>query len=673
MTTPILNVVWSTGRDGLCHLFLEEHPGLLASMAGQSPGHWIGMHGPEDRDTLARAIEHDLVNGIAFRRECLVTCADRQARHVVITGLPLQPGCPAAFTGAIVDITEQKRALEQATGTARIHRLIVDNSDDLIAYCDMDGRYVHLSPSYTRIMGWPAEQMTGRPVVDFLHPDDREPAREALRQVLSSTGTPVVSEVRKRDIGGAFVSLSAKCCPVIDSTSGKHMGAVLISRDITAEKDMRGKLERMAVEKLALLESINDGFFSVDVDWNITYANKRAADFAGIDREDAVGKSVWAVAPELWDSTIGGHLRKAMASGRGMSFEEFYEPRGVWLNERIYAHEEGLSVFFHDVTERKRTEQALYLSNERFKGAIEAVEGVMWNADSQGTFLEPQPQWEALTGQSFEQYKGHGWADVIHPEDKDEFFRKANASFTNLIPFENAEHRLKCADGTWRLFSVKATQVRNQDGSVRELVGVHTDITERREYESRIKYLANHDALTGLPNRLLFGERLTHLLRQRGDRRHAVLFMDLNRFKIINDSLGHDIGDRLLVEIATRLRSGLRAGDTVARFGGDEFVFLFEAVSSEGDVRLLARKALAIVAEPVKVAGHELRVTGSMGVSLYPEDGMTSVALLKHADQAMYEAKAAGENNIRFSSDRFTPAIGHGAHGAMPLACRSSS
>jgi len=203
---------------------------------------------------------------------------------------------------------------------------------------------------------------------------------------------------------------------------------------------------------------------------------------------------------------------------------------------------------------------------------------------------------------------------------------------------------------TARAFSIKATQVRNQDGSVRELVGVHTDITERRHYEARIHYLANHDALTGLPNRLLFGERLAHLLRQRGDRRHAVLFMDLNRFKIINDSLGHDVGDALLVEVAARLRSNLRAGNTVARFGGDEFVFLFEGVQNEDNVRLLARKALALVAEPVHIGGHALSVTGSMGVSLYPRNGVTSCALLKHADQAMYEAKAAGDNSIRFSA-----------------------
>jgi diguanylate cyclase (GGDEF)-like protein len=195
---------------------------------------------------------------------------------------------------------------------------------------------------------------------------------------------------------------------------------------------------------------------------------------------------------------------------------------------------------------------------------------------------------------------------------------------------------------------VKGTPVRDENGAILGWVGVHTDITERWESVSRIEYLATHDALTRLPNRLLFDDRLGHLLQQRGERKHAVLFMDLNRFKIINDSLGHDVGDRLLAEVAFRLRSKLRAGDTVARFGGDEFVFLFEDIQNQADVARLARKILAVVAEPVNVLGHELTITGSIGASLYPRDGTTPSVLLRHADQAMYRAKAMGGNDIQF-------------------------
>lgn len=300
-----------------------------------------------------------------------------------------------------------------------------------------------------------------------------------------------------------------------------------------------------------------------------------------------------------------------------------------------------------EIHERRVAEEALYVSNERFRVAIQAVEGIMWVADPQGNVTDPQPLLERLTGLAFEEYKGKGWSKSLHPDDRDGYLSAVAHSLAQGIPLRH-EHRMKNSDGMYRRYSVKASPVRNQDGSIREWVGVHTDITEKWEYESRIKFLATHDAVTNLPNRLLFEDRLNHLAQQRGKRQHAVLFMDLNRFKLINDSLGHDMGDKLLVEVANRLRSNLRVGDTVARFGGDEFVFLFEDIKSEAEVTRLAQKILSIIAKPIKVAEHELIVTGSIGASFYPRDGGTPSTLLKHADQAMYRAKALGGNVVHF-------------------------
>ena len=158
--------------------------------------------------------------------------------------------------------------------------------------------------------------------------------------------------------------------------------------------------------------------------------------------------------------------------------------------------------------------------------------------------------------------------NAIHPDDRQPYLDLVAKSLVDGRPL-TAEHRMKLLDGQWHLFSVRGMPVRNADGSIREWVGIHTDITEKREYEKRIAHLANHDALTGLPNRVLLDDRLDHLIHQRGNPQHAILFMDLNRFKIINDSLGHEVGDLMLKETAQRLIRIAREGDTVARFGGD--------------------------------------------------------------------------------------------------------
>jgi diguanylate cyclase (GGDEF)-like protein len=175
----------------------------------------------------------------------------------------------------------------------------------------------------------------------------------------------------------------------------------------------------------------------------------------------------------------------------------------------------------------------------------------------------------------------------------------------------------------------------------------------RRRTEAE-KYTAMHDALTGLPSRLLFMERLQHALvqAQRHGRRLAVMFIDLDRFKLINDNLGHEAGDMMLQEVSCRLKMRLREGDTVARLGGDEFVMLLEEIASPEDTLSIAQKLVSELAEPLLIAGQHVSVTASIGVSTYPEDSMDAATLLRHADTAMYDAKSKGRNLCQLYSGR---------------------
>jgi diguanylate cyclase (GGDEF)-like protein len=184
-------------------------------------------------------------------------------------------------------------------------------------------------------------------------------------------------------------------------------------------------------------------------------------------------------------------------------------------------------------------------------------------------------------------------------------------------------------------------------------VAVFTDITARKQQEERLKYLAHYDVLTGLPNRFLFYDRLNQGLAQAERHQHllAVMFLDLDRFKYINDTLGHDFGDLVLIDVAARLKSCLRSEDTVARLGGDEFTIILPNINSEQDAARVAQKIIDMISKPFSVQGHELFVTPSIGISLYPYDGVLADTLLKCADMAMYRAKERGNQYQFYTSE----------------------
>lgn len=215
------------------------------------------------------------------------------------------------------------------------------------------------------------------------------------------------------------------------------------------------------------------------------------------------------------------------------------------------------------------------------------------------------------------------------------------------------------ADGQRIGISLTLSPLKDKTGAIVGMATIARDITQRKRTEDRLHQLAFHDSLTGLPNRFLLRERIGQALVQarRHDRRVALLFIDLNRFKEINDTLGHPIGDRLLRIAARRLRYSVREGDTVARLGGDEFVVCLSALTERNDAILIAAKIDAALREPLRIGSHELNISGSIGISVYPEDGQNLETLLQAADTAMYQAKKQPEGGVHSPSPIVDPAL----------------
>ena len=244
------------------------------------------------------------------------------------------------------------------------------------------------------------------------------------------------------------------------------------------------------------------------------------------------------------------------------------------------------------------------------------------------------------------------YRQFTNEETTKEVFQAFNKVYNTGEPTKGFDWQIIRKDGTERYIEASVSLKKDSSGKPIGFKGIIRDITERKRIEQQINYMATHDALTGLPNRLMFSQLLNHAIRsaQRHKRQLAVLFIDLDRFKTINDSLGHEAGDRLLKEMARRFKKSLRAVDIVGRLGGDEFIILTEEVDELSQVANVAHKILTTVIKPMVLLGEECRITASIGISIYPKDGEDEQSLMKNADMAMYFAKEEGKNNYQFYS-----------------------
>ncbi len=302
--------------------------------------------------------------------------------------------------------------------------------------------------------------------------------------------------------------------------------------------------------------------------------------------------------------------------------------------------------------ERFAAESAVRASESRLKWALWGSGDALWDWQlSTGHIF--RSGMDRLLGYSPQQVQtDEAWRDrLIHPDDADMLPVAVQRHLRGEVDSFEAEYRMRAANGEWIWIHDRGRVVeRDATGAPLRMAGTMKDVTERKRYEDELRQLANYDTLTGLPNRTLFHERLRHALShaRRQNQRVALLFLDLDRFKQINDSLGHSAGDSLLKQVARRLAGSVREDDSVSRLGGDEFTVILEGVVSLESAGVVAEKILKAFVEPYQLGNTEVVVSPSIGISVFPDDGDDSATLLKNADIAMYHAKDQGRNNYQF-------------------------
>lgn len=301
-----------------------------------------------------------------------------------------------------------------------------------------------------------------------------------------------------------------------------------------------------------------------------------------------------------------------------------------------------------------QTQKALQENDARWKLALDSVGDGVWDWDIPSGIEFYSDRLKAMYGYTEEELLAmmHGFKSITHPDDFAQMKRDQEAHWAGLTPMYANERRVRCKDGSWKWILSRGLLIsRDADGKPLRMIGTHTDITERKASEVKVVHQANFDGLTGLPNRIQLRQRLAQALTEgeRTGQAVALLFIDLDQFKEVNDSLGHDRGDLLLVQAGQRIQACLGAGDTVARMGGDEFTVILTGKSALGDLDRILQALLDTLAEAfVLTEFDQVFVSASMGVTLYPKDGRQIEELFKNADQALYVAKGTGRNRFCF-------------------------
>ncbi len=343
----------------------------------------------------------------------------------------------------------------------------------------------------------------------------------------------------------------------------------------------------------------------------------------------------------LFSGLLGGFL--LVLTGRAARVEQL-------VGERTDELEQKNRALSGEVEQRQRSEAALRESEERFRGIFESASTGIAFANARGRILQSNAAFQAQLGYSAEALRSMDFPSLTHPEDMPremELFREVESGRRDSYRLEK---RFRAAGGRHAWTDSTVSAIRVGDSRPQHYVVVCTDIEARKNAEAHIRYLAQSDALTGLPNRSMLASRLEEILAEAHLSRQpfAVMFIDIDRFKNINDSLGHGTGDTLLQEMARRLGMCVRGSDILARHGGDEFVVVLPQVQDAAQVSQVATKMLAMIEQPLTIDQHLLSVTCSIGIALYPGDGEDAESLMKNADAAMYVAKNSGRNSFQF-------------------------
>ena len=623
---------------------------------------YVDLIHPDDRALVRDGVEAALERREPFCLTYRIRTKDGEEKWVWEQGCGVYggDGCLLYLEGFITDISERKQAELALRESEERFKSLTALSSDWYWEQDADLRFTMVTHSTDAGLRFPSEQSIGHQRWELPYVDVPAEEWERHRAALHAR-VPFRNLVLKRyDPAGRLRYSSISGVPIFDQ-QGNFKGYRGTGHDITERVQAEDALRQKEQLLRMVMETLPVGVWVMNRDGRIIDSNPAGrqiwggARYVGVEQFGEY-KGWWAdtgrpIEPHEWAAA------RAIENGETslnelVEIESFDGVRKTILNSAVPLRDAqggivGAIVVNQDVTERRRAEAEM----RKLSSAVQQTADCVLITDPNGVIEYVNQAFETITGYTRDEVLGKNPSVVKSGLQAPEFYRRMWDTIRSGNTFCDVFINRK-RDGGLYYEEKTITPLKDADGRITHYISTGKDITERMQVQERLHYLAHHDALTGLPNRMLFLDRLNQALirahwHQRG---LGVLFLDLDRFKTINDTLGHDVGDRFLQAIGGRLKECLRERDTVARFGGDEFAIILEDLAHADDAAPLASKILEAFGRPFTINGREFYVTTSIGISLYPGDGADAQALLKNADAAMYRAKELGKNTYQFYS-----------------------
>jgi diguanylate cyclase (GGDEF)-like protein/PAS domain S-box-containing protein len=670
----------------------------------------IDLAPPEERDVLRAQLTARLSGGDApVAYESALLTKDGRRLQVETSIRPLSAESPRRLLAVVRDVTDRHRSEEAERESEMRFRTLFEQSQAGMAFTDLNGRLTSTNEAFRQLLGYTEQELEGVSVLELTHPEDIPLSEVALRNVLAaeSPGYRIDQRYIRKDGQSVWVDVAAR---MVRDLEGKGLYIQTVAVDIRDR--MRGEVlqsARFAVTQ-ALVTSpgwdqaaphVLEGlcraldwelgeYWEVDaqretmqfaVSWKrpgrdtsayeataAQYTFRRGEGLAGRVWEtgrpviitdlakDASPRSAAALAVGL-HGLVGFPVR----SGRrvvGMISLATWAPRQ--LDEGLLGVMNDIGTQIGEFVERKRAEVALLESEKRMRSVLDNVSDGLVTLDPSGMIESANPAVTKLFGYEEKELMGQMVSTLIATTHRDSFTSYVDRRLAQDLPASGALETMGKRKNA-SLFPLEFVVTSMRVGQRRLFIGTLRDISERKAHTDALEYQALHDGLTGLPNRTLFGDRLRQALlgARRNQTMFGVLLLDLDRFKDINDVLGHDRGDSLLQEVATRLKGVLRATDTIARLGGDEFAVVSTDAKHPDSVVATARKILASLEGPFSIADQMVETGASIGVAMYPLHGDDPNTLLRRADVAMYAAKRSGGGLAVYSPEHEAQTLRH--------------
>ena len=645
-------------------LFANRH---FAQQRGSTQSDIVGrttaeLMGPETAAWIAERTQKVYDHGEEATYERVTTGPDGGKQWLHVKAVPHFDPSGAVIGMYVVshDVTDIKQAQHAAAAREEELRFFAENIPEAIAYVDLERGCTFVNNVFLESRGFTREFALGKFPEAAYSPDVYAEIKPYLDR--ATRGEEASYERFFRLPGGEERWARVRLSPRRDE-SGKVVGYYAVSTDIHEIKLAQAEIEDKERQLRQVIDSIPTPMCYVDAQMRYRYVNDAFIEYVGRPAARIVGETVPDVLGEERWRLMEPYLDR-VRRGESLSVERlvrFANGKSRWMTVRLtprIVNGEYLGYYAttSDIHEQKVVEEKLRRAHTILSAHFDNTPLAVIEWDTDLRIVRWSGQAESIFGWNAADMLGRTFSEWRHVYEEDE--PAARRMILDLVEgrtrHATLRHRNYRQDGSVIWVEWHNSALRDTSGRVISILSLAQDVSSRIQAEERLQYMATHDGLTGLPNSVLLHDRLESALARARRARHrvGVMFLDLDHFKDVNDTLGHRIGDLLLKELARRIRGALRESDLLARISGDEFVVVLEDLADEGAPERVARMILEEVRRPFQIEGNEIHVSGSLGLSLHPDDGVDAETLLKNADAAMYHAKELGRNGFRvFSSE----------------------